>query len=81
MLMIAMSIVLVAAFTVSGVQNITIHLAIVVSLSISIHLLYMIIEDLDHPFYGIWNINRLPLDALMKRFDDETGTGVGAGNA
>ena len=72
-LMIFMSIVLVAAFIVLGVQNIYTHIAILVSLSVSIHLLYMIIEDLDHPFYGIWNINRLPLDALVKRFNKEIG--------
>lgn len=67
-LMIFMSIVLIAAFMLLGVQNIYTHVAIVVSLSIAIHLLYMIIEDLDHPFYGIWNINRLPLDELVNRF-------------
>ena len=67
-LMVFMSIVLIAAFMLLGVQNIYTHLTILVSLSISIHLLYMIIEDLDHPFYGIWNINRLPLEELAKRF-------------
>lgn len=70
-LMIFMSIVLIAAFLLLGVQNIYTHVAILVSLSISIHLLYMIIEDLDHPFYGIWNINRLPLEELVKRFTKE----------
>ena len=70
-LMVFMSIVLVAAFMLLGVQNIYTHVAIVVSLSVAIHLLYMIIEDLDHPFYGIWNINRLPLDELVNRFSRE----------
>ena len=72
-LMVFMSIVLVAAFLLLGVQNIYTHVTILVSLSISIHLLYMIIEDLDHPFYGIWNINRLPLEELVKRFTKEHG--------
>lgn len=67
-LLIFMSVVLIAAFMLLGVQNIYTHVAILVSLSISIHLLYMIIEDLDHPFYGIWNINRMPLEELVKRF-------------
>jgi len=67
-LMIFMSVVLITAFMLLGVQNIYTHVAILVSLSISIHLLYMVIEDLDHPFYGIWNINRMLLEELVKRF-------------
>ena len=70
-LIIFMSIVLIAAFILLGVQNIYTHIAIIVSLSIAIHLLYMVIDDLDHPFYGIWNISRLPLEALVNRFDGE----------
>jgi hypothetical protein len=67
-LMVFMSVVLIAAFIFLGVQNIYTHVAILVSLSVSIHLLYMVIEDLDHPFYGIWNINRRPLEELVRRF-------------
>ncbi|QOL24695.1 DUF4239 domain-containing protein [Thalassotalea sp. LPB0316] len=70
-LMVFMSIVLVAAFMMLAVQNMYVHIAIVVSLTVAIHLLYMIIEDLDHPFYGIWNINRMPLDELVTRFSKE----------
>ena len=65
-----MSIVLITAFILIGVHNFYTHVAVLVSLSVSIHLLYMIIEDLDHPFYGIWNINRMPLEALVKRFTE-----------
>lgn len=72
-LMIFMSIVLITAFVLLGVQNIYTHITILVSLSVSIHLLYMIIEDLDHPFYGVWNINRMPLEELVKRFTKEAG--------
>ena len=67
-LMVFMSVVLIAAFMLLGVQNLYTHLAILVSLTVAIHLLYMIIEDLDHPFYGIWNINRQPLVELVNRF-------------
>ena len=70
-LMIFMSIVLISAFVLLGVQNIYTHITILVSLSVSIHLLYMIIEDLDHPFYGVWNINRMPLEELVSRFSNE----------
>ena len=68
-LIIFMSIVLVAGFILLGVQNIYTHITIIVSLTVAIHLLYMVIDDLDHPFYGIWNISRLPLEALVSRFD------------
>lgn len=68
LLMTLMSIVIIAAFILLGVNNIYIHITILVSLSISINLLNIIIEDLDHPFYGIWNINQLPLEELVKRF-------------
>jgi hypothetical protein len=68
LLMVFMSAVLIAAFILLGVQNIYIHVTILVSVSISINLLYMIIKDLDHPFYGIWNINRRPLEELVQRF-------------
>jgi hypothetical protein len=72
-LLMFMSIVIIVAFILLGVQNIFTHLTILVSICISIHLLYMVIEDLDHPFYGIWNINRRPLEELVKRFAWETG--------
>ena len=72
LLMIFMSVVILAAFMLLGVQNIYIHLTILVSLCISLHLLYMVIEDLNHPFYGIWNVNRMPLEALVKRFTNKT---------
>ncbi len=72
LLMIFMSIVIIATFILLGVQNFYTHATILVSLTISIHLLYMVIVDLDHPFYGIWNVNRSPLEELVKRFADET---------
>jgi len=71
LLMIFMSIIIIAAFLLLGVQNIITHITILVSLSISIKLLYMIIEDLDHPFYGIWNIDCMPLEELVKRFSTD----------
>lgn len=70
-LMVFMSIALVGAFVLLGVRCVFTHVFIVVTLTISIHLLYMIIEDLDHPFHGVWNINRAPLDELAKSFEDE----------
>ena len=41
------------------------------TVTFSIHLLYLVIEDLDHPFYGAWNIRRGPLDEIEKRFEQD----------
>ena len=70
-LMLFMSTTLVGAFVFLGVQGIFEHIYMLVTLTVSIHLLYMVIEDLDHPFYGIWNIRRGPLDELVKRFEQD----------
>ena len=71
LLMIFMSFVLVIAFMLLAVQSIYAHIAILAFLTIAIHLLYMVIEDLDHPFYGVWNISRRPLEELVNRFKKE----------
>ena len=70
-LMLFMSTTLVGAFVFLGVQGVFAYIYILVTLSVSIHLLYMVIEDLDHPFYGVWNIRRGPLDELVKRFEQD----------
>jgi len=72
LLLIFMSIIIIVSFVLLGVQNFYMHQIMLVSLIISIQLLYMIIEDLDHPFHGIWNITRMPLEELVKRFNAET---------
>ena len=48
-----MSVALVVAFVLLGVRGLFTHVFMLASLTISIHLLYMVIEDLDHPFYGV----------------------------
>ena len=68
-LMLFMSTTLVGAFVFLGVQGIFAHVYMLVTLTVSIHLLYMVIEDLDHPFYGVWNISCAPLDDLVERFE------------
>jgi hypothetical protein len=68
-LMLFMSTTLVGGFVFLGVQGIFAHVYMLVTLTVSIHLLYMVIEDLDHPFYGVWNISCAPLDDLVKRFE------------
>ena len=70
-LMLFMSTTLVGAFVFLGVQGVFAYIYMLVTLTVSIHLLYMVIEDLDHPFYGVWNIHRGPLDELVKRFEQD----------
>ena len=70
-LMLFMSTTLVGAFVFLGVQGIFVYVYMLITLTVSIHLLYMVIEDPDHPFYGVWNIGRGPLDELVKRFKDD----------
>ena len=75
LLMVFMSVVLAAAFALLGVRGAAVHVFILVALVASIHLLYMIIEDLDHPFYGVWNVAKDPLEQLLGRFETELGPG------
>jgi len=78
MLMVFMSVVLAVAFALLGVRGAPIHVFILVTLVVSIHLLYMIIEDLNHPFYGVWNVAKDPLERLLARFQAEIGTSEGS---
>ncbi len=71
LLILLMSLALVAGYYAVGVQSLAAHIFMASSLSVSVYLLYWIIEDLDHPFYGVWNINRAPLDELIERFQAE----------
>jgi len=76
-LMVFMSVVLAVAFALLGVRSAPIHVLILVALVVSLHLLYLIIEDLDHPFYGVWNVDKDPLEQLLGRFEAELGTSEG----
>jgi hypothetical protein len=74
LLLLFMSFVLIASFLAVGVRSGIVHVFMTSSVSISAYLLYWIIADLDHPFYGFWNIDRSPLDDLIKRFEAEAGS-------
>ncbi len=71
LLLFFMSVAVAAAFLLLGVRSLYAHVFMTSALSLSVYLLYWIIEDLDHPFYGVWNIDRTPLDELIKRFESE----------
>jgi len=70
-LMLFMSFVLAGAFILLGVRGAFPHVIMLATLVFAIHLLYLVIEDLDHPFFGVWNINKTPLDELAERFGEE----------
>ena len=69
LLLIFMSVILVLTFVVNGAQAIWLHMFMVASISISVHLLYMIIADLDQPFAGLWQIDKTPLEELQQTFE------------
>lgn len=64
-----MSLALISAMILVGGKNVILHMAMVGTISFSVHLLHMIITDLDRPFAGIWKIDKRPLDELKKTFD------------
>ena len=56
-LLIFMSIFLVAGFFILGVQNMWVHLIMIISFSATIQLIINLLTDLNTPFSGIWNID------------------------
>lgn len=74
LLLLFMSVALATAFLALGVRSLGVHVFMTVALSVSVYLIYWVIEDLDHPFYGVWNIDRTPLGELNKRFESETSS-------
>ncbi len=66
-----MSLLLVIAIILVGGTNPFLHIGMVVSISVSVHLLYLIITDLDKPFTGVWNIDKRSLEEVKKAFEDE----------
>ncbi len=74
-LLLFMSISLVAGFLLMKVANVYVHFFMAASLAMCVHLLYLIIEDLDHPFYGVWNVSNSGFDQLLVKFEHELASG------
>lgn len=66
-LILIMSFILVLGFILMAVSNFWIHLFMVFSVIISIYLIHMVLTDLNHPFFGIWNINDEPFKELEEK--------------
>ena len=76
-LLVFMSIILVAGFFLVGVQNIWVHLIMIISFSTTIQLIINLLIDLNTPFSGIWNIDNeryVVLAEKIKSKMDETLT-------
>ena len=74
-LLIFMSIFLVAGFFILGVQNMWVHLIMIISFSSTIQLIINLLIDLNTPFSGIWNIDNKRYVALAEKIKskmDET---------
>ena len=67
LLVVFMSVVIAFAFILMRVDSLVIHTYMVVSSVVAIHLLYIVLEDLSHPFRGIWNIRKKPFEDLAAR--------------
>ena len=76
-LLIFMSIFLVSGFLILGVQNVWVHLIMIISFSTTIQLIINLLTDLNNPFSGIWNIDNKRYVALAEKIKskmDETLT-------
>jgi len=62
---------LVIGFILMSVENVWVNIFMTVAVSGAIQWLYTIISDLDHPFYGIWNVSRDQMDKLIDKFENE----------
>ena len=64
-LILFMSFVIAVGFLFINIPSIWMHTYMIVAVNTAIHLLYMVITDLDTPFQGFWNIDRRPFRALV----------------
>lgn len=68
-LIIFMSFILGLSFVLMDVSSVWIHALMIVSVNTAVHLLYMVISDLDHPFEGVWNISSDPFTKVSKEIE------------
>jgi hypothetical protein len=67
---------LVIGFILMNVENLFVNIFMTVAVSGAIQWLYTIISDLDHPFFGIWNVDREQLDKLIQKFENAIARGT-----
>ena len=64
-----MSFAMIISIVVIGVRELWEHLFMVVILTVSIHLLYSVMRDLDSPFKGVWNLSKVDFEKFVKSLD------------
>lgn len=69
-LVVFLSAVIVGGFVLMPVGSLVIHLYMVSATVLSIHLLYMVLDDLSRPFRGVWRISQAPFRRLASRLAD-----------
>lgn len=70
-LIIFMSFVIASGFLFLNVESVWIHSLMVASINSAMHLLYMVISDLDQPFSGLWSINSNSLKHFEESLREE----------
>lgn len=76
-----MSAIISIGFILMGIQSLSIHVFMVVSVITSIGLLLIVMFDLNKPFAGIWNIDAEPFLAVEQRLRKALGSSATASQA
>ena len=63
-----MSFILVGGLMMLGVHSVTAHVLMVLSLTASVHLLQIVVMDLDDPFHGVWALKPLLFEEFVNRY-------------
>ena len=69
-LLLFMSLVSIIGFVFMGIGTPWVHYFVVFSVVVSIFLMYMILTDLNTPFEGIWNIDKVQFEKLEENLND-----------
>lgn len=66
-LIVFMSIILVSGFVMMNIPSLWVHSFVIFSVVTSVYLLYLVIDDLNHPYEGVWNITDRPFRDVQAR--------------
>jgi hypothetical protein len=68
-LIVFMSMVLAIGFLLMDIKSIWVQSFMVISVNTAMHLLYMVVIDLDRPFEGLWSISSRPFARVLQRLE------------
>lgn len=66
-LIVFMSFILVSGFVMMNIPSLWVHTFVIFSVVTSVYLLYLVIDDLNHPYEGVWNITDRPFRDVLVR--------------